>query len=414
MQEEKVFDFEKYIYDRLKEIDDLDERREAKKILWEGLGRLLRLTETKYRELEDRIYHELPMPENNYTITTALVSTEDYDPINGLLFPMDAFDFQHESASEENKACLYFYIEADDGICNRFLALEKIAGRYQKEDKEIPLTIKKNNKYLQKLAKLYETFTYNLIPWATVHTGYLERFFYLELSAEEKLSFDDIEIDWGEAGPYIRKDVFPLWNVEDMEFRMSDYMIPGLDGLYYEHCIKLDGKQEADGYLVNIHEDIINIRYEKGLIIIKTKKEEMGRYEGYHIHRCEKRKIKEIADNILNNERKDSFAARYQKQSGGFIQSRLEMMRRIHEIAGECGVVPEDFRIEEEAKGYYLEADMNRFIAEPSFPKDTRKNLVFYFKKTESKNYLYEAHIRYLLSELQLEYMEYHCVGMFI
>ena len=38
MVDEKRFDYDKYIQERLREIDDLDERREAKVLLAEGLG----------------------------------------------------------------------------------------------------------------------------------------------------------------------------------------------------------------------------------------------------------------------------------------------------------------------------------------------------------------------------------------
>ena len=43
-------DFERYIENRLKEIDDLDERRFAKAVLWDGLGKIMhRMEEEKYQ-----------------------------------------------------------------------------------------------------------------------------------------------------------------------------------------------------------------------------------------------------------------------------------------------------------------------------------------------------------------------------
>ncbi len=53
--EEYPFDFERYIEERLREIDDLDERRFAKKVLLDGLGRGIRCMEAKYKQLEQRI-----------------------------------------------------------------------------------------------------------------------------------------------------------------------------------------------------------------------------------------------------------------------------------------------------------------------------------------------------------------------
>ena len=47
MIEEYQFDYENYIQMRLKEIDDLDERRFAKELLLEGLAKVFACTEKK-------------------------------------------------------------------------------------------------------------------------------------------------------------------------------------------------------------------------------------------------------------------------------------------------------------------------------------------------------------------------------
>lgn len=384
----------------------MEERKEAKIILWEGIGKLFHYTETKYRELEDRIYHELPMPENHYAVATMLVEREDYDPINGLFFPMDTDD--PGGLGREKR--LRFYMEAGDSICQRALRSDGIEGELQGEGKKVRFRIKQDRRYLQRIAGLYETFIFNLVPWNTVHTGYLERFFYLEPVDGGEYEPDKLTVQWGEWEPYIRTGLIPLWNLEQIELRMSDYMVPGPDGIYYEHCIRLDDRRKEDGYLIRMYEDIVNIRYEETRIVIKTKKEEMGHYGGYRIHGIEEK----IEGNLLNNAKKSSFAARYQQRTGNFIQTRMDMLRRVNEIAGDRGIEAVDFCIEEKAGENYLQADMNCFLTEPSFPEDTRKYLVFYFQKKEGGGYLQETHIRYVLSELQLEYMEYCCIGKVI
>ena len=55
MTEEKEFDYENYIKRRLREIDDLDERRYAKELLLGSFGELAAWTEAKYKALEQRI-----------------------------------------------------------------------------------------------------------------------------------------------------------------------------------------------------------------------------------------------------------------------------------------------------------------------------------------------------------------------
>ena len=55
MFEERKFDYENYIQKRLKEIDNLDERKYAKELLLEGLANIFKWTEAKYAALEQRI-----------------------------------------------------------------------------------------------------------------------------------------------------------------------------------------------------------------------------------------------------------------------------------------------------------------------------------------------------------------------
>ena len=62
------FDYENYIQKRLKEIDDLDERRFAKELLTESLGKVLKCTESKYDALEKRIQNELDVPWKNFHV----------------------------------------------------------------------------------------------------------------------------------------------------------------------------------------------------------------------------------------------------------------------------------------------------------------------------------------------------------
>lgn len=55
---EYPFDYKRYIEKRLREIEDLEERRFAKTVLLEGLEKMIQCMEEKYRNLEQRIYNE--------------------------------------------------------------------------------------------------------------------------------------------------------------------------------------------------------------------------------------------------------------------------------------------------------------------------------------------------------------------
>lgn len=62
----------------------------------------------------------------------------------------------------------------------------------------------------------------------------------------------------------------------------------------------------------------------------------------------------------------------------------------------------------------YLAGDMNSFTGVRLFSNDQRKILLLRIRAEErhEEDYLYESQIRYILSQLQMEFLEYRCVGM--
>ena len=116
---EYPFDYDRYIKERLREIGDLDERRFAKEILLDGLGRVIRCMEQKYQKLEQRVYDEVETAANQYGIVTTIVQRKHYDPTNGTLFPVDERDLDgkmlSEDLSEDNRVFLgTIFLEADE------------------------------------------------------------------------------------------------------------------------------------------------------------------------------------------------------------------------------------------------------------------------------------------------------------
>lgn len=98
---EYPFDFERYIEERLREIDELDERKFVKKLLLEGLGKVIQCTEAKYQQLERRVYEELEITDNQYEAVLTIVKKNHYDPTNGTLFPVNDEDLDERILREK-------------------------------------------------------------------------------------------------------------------------------------------------------------------------------------------------------------------------------------------------------------------------------------------------------------------------
>ena len=132
MIDENKFDYETYIQEHLREIDDLDERKFAKKLLLESLEKIFSWTEKKYDELQQRVYNELKMTWEKFGIYTTVIDKKNYDALNNFWFPMCEEDI-HIAVCQTNTV---IYLMADDEACRQFFCQETIMGIEQESGKE--------------------------------------------------------------------------------------------------------------------------------------------------------------------------------------------------------------------------------------------------------------------------------------
>ena len=86
------------------------------------------------------------------------------------------------------------------------------------------------------------------MPWTTVNTGYLDKFYDIYAERQglpeeyaEKSFVADADIRFGKYGEMVHLDFMPLWNIESVTFDSMDFMVPCIDGIYYEHEFHLEG-----------------------------------------------------------------------------------------------------------------------------------------------------------------------------
>ena len=104
------------------------------------------------------------------------------------------------------------------------------------------------------------------------------------------------------------------------------------------------------------------------------------------------------------------------QQTGNFIQTPMELYRKIEEMSGTYNIIFLGYEITDHIEGSPIEGDMNAYIGTQVFSKDKRSILLFKFQKEEMAmgEYLYESQIRYILSQLQIEFLEYRCMGVMV
>ncbi|MDE7019207.1 MAG: hypothetical protein K2P65_16825, partial [Lachnospiraceae bacterium] len=191
---------------------------------------------------------------------------------------------------------------------------------------------------------------------------------------------------------------------------------PCIDEVFYEHIFYLPQEQaQGDGYLIEAGEEILSIRYEKNKIVLKTEKESLENVFLYRLYQQEAEASIGYHYPVLTNYKKDSMAIRYSQQTGNFIQSPLELYRKIEEMSGSYHINVLGYEITSHADGDLLHGDMNAFTGTKVFGNDKRSILLFKIQEDEEEtDYLYEAQIRYILSGLQMEFLEYRCAGVLV
>lgn len=415
MMDEKQFDYENYIQKRLREIDDLDERKYAKELLLEGLGKVFKWTEAKYGALEQRIQRELDMPGERFGTFMTIVDRKDYDPINPFWFPVCEEDIK----DSKEPGCETVYLMADEEGIKEFLKLETVDGIEESSGKTIHFQIRKAARYEKSVKGLYRLFAGNHIPWQSIHMGHLDRFF--DLIPQEDIAPDaGVSINWGAWEAQVKREMLPLWNIQRIELDSQEFRVPCIDEVFYEHVLYLPDEQVVeDGYLIDTREDILSIRYEENRVLIKTEHESLKNAVCYRLHQKEPAASFGYEYPVLSNIRNNNLAVRYLHQTGNFLQTPLELHRKIMEMAGGFKIELLGYEIAGRDEkiivaGKILSGDMNGFIRTQVFPDDKRNILLLRIHMEEKQGYLWESQVRYILSQLQMEFMEYRCMGVLV
>ena len=101
---ESITDLQQHIRKRLTEIEDLDERKDAREILLEGLVPIFERMEKRYLDLENQIKREIEIPNEKYAVSMTVINQKDYEPINGTLYPVVPALLNEDKEQEKQEA----------------------------------------------------------------------------------------------------------------------------------------------------------------------------------------------------------------------------------------------------------------------------------------------------------------------
>ena len=414
------FDIKKYVKDRLSEIKEEDEYIFAKSVLYDGLYRMSEVFEERYKSLYKKVYDELESKEESYEIAILLLSKNENTFLR-MFFPISDLDVIEDKEADIKEECMEdknsiktVYLNATDSVCKAFLQENiRVSFTNNKEKHTLLVQPKKALRYRKEVGKLYETFSYNGLRWNTVNTAYLDRFFDIDLSGLPQ-NARDVEVDYGKYADMIEEELYPVWNIEKNVFKSSTFLSPSKDGLYYEREMIRQKDKEIILRLIQKTGGMVGIRQEEEKIIVKSYEESYSDLEGYNIFDIRYTK-EELPIGLISNKRKEGMIGRLLNKAKEKIHTEAEIERIIEELdIGEyvslksCERLATNKAFLEEMK---ILPDMSNFTNENFQLTDESPKLILRFLRNSDSN-LCEAMVRYAISQLQISFDEYICIGV--
>ena len=430
-----------FLKDRINSIIDPDQKKYLYDILHDVFEGYAKYSDDKYNELENRIKDELPDDFDNYYIYTAVTARADLNKLSDFWF--EAVEFSDTGGNfTELSAAVRVFANCGYEIIKPYL--NQVITADVKTDKNeyaaVSLRIGFSKVYQDKIKRLYELFALNGKPWLTINCPFLFKFLDLtDIGGVIPPNETIIGYSLKNSGlsKYILNDMVLLWNVQGYatksgvgKYEEKDPEInffPAENMVLYEHQIKV--KYPKSGYLFygeNLKNFYSQAHREKTNVISVIS--EVMEPEDIFVCRIANsndgfgRDAVESPFAPQSNVREMRYADRQaNRRRAIFTRGEIERIcRSYRDISGSlrlAGVFIDDIDHIDHIDGndaaredYF---DLNYFI-ETRQMDGSRKRLVFKFNALDRSDiFLYEK-MWFLVSELQLYYNEYKCVGQII
>lgn len=414
----KDFDFRKYMNEQLLEISDEQTRKEIREAIKHLLIPFYDYAEEGYHQLEQRFRKEEETKKEMYQIRIGIckrAQIDTTDPVMHLMKLEDKEKIQVNSAQimeamSKKKSLRLFtvFIEKDVLALNRLLKEKrKYQGTIKTEYGEYQgiFSLKKNTEYLQKIEEVYQVFLKNNQVWRTVPEMYLHKMFDVYFDSgivpeEEKIL--DIKIDFQEWNPYVHYDYVPLWNLCCDTYKTSAYPELCIDKINYIHTVFGEKLQQDTEYMVVNTEDMRYAKRQGRDFIIVCDEEKPIAWKLLSF--C-------YGETVYENYEKELFHSGT-KQYDKTIRTKGEIRKLIDSLEASrylklTEIEKGESLLLEEKETY----EMDAFLMDEIRVGENKCNLIFEFVPEDRDFYLNRDIMSYIVSRLQWELPEYHCIG---
>ena len=423
------FDIEKYIRQRIPELDNLENRELFKVIVGNSTLELYNHIKEEYAALEQRVFDETPRAARLPDLITCVIPAEKYDVTDENLFPIFPEDLKKVEVDaqemiynlQKNKEVFLYtcMIQAD------FLELKKLLqssrsfkGVIENEYGETPaeFIVKPNERYIKKIEELYHIAKLNYMPWRSQNTAYLFKLFDVYVVKiedwDQQLEVKKVTIEFDEFSEKILYEPLPLWNIRPVMIKANAYPQPAVDRKYFEHYLYAKQFDEAHEYLLRRTDFIIrNIRRQAGDWYIICDSDAPGDWEFYEFAPAPN--AKNYENPLLSNEQNQSFSRDMIEYFGQRIKTRTELNRFLNSF--KCSEYLTFVEANVTSKPRLIETySTEKFIDYEYRMGDRAQFLELAFRPKDEDFYLNRDLMSFLVTAVQHFFPEYQCVGKLV
>ena len=431
-------DMRQYIAQRLNDMKSIQEKNLLRDIMEDIFIPLYNHTEVQYDQLEARIKNEMPLIAESYVIWNTMMPRGNAQG-NQYMFPMLDNDLQMpeiemsgllDRLRQDGEIRLdSVFMQADYLVCREIENNKEIFRgtlKAQGDNFQIGIRLKPSKRYIQRIENLYKLFVSNSIPWQTVNSPYVFKMFdviMVRIDANEQnlakykkanTLATDYTIDCGKYEQYIRKAVTPVWNVSKQMLKSEDFPLAALDKVNYEYVFDLTEQGTEHGYLADYRNaNIVAVRREENMLIVTSSSKTGVKWDIYKVAKRKEYATDIFQYDLMNNTQSDSFTARMMAHYGTVIKSNAELHRLLASYdVSEYLTLDSVQVISGMIDGETYE--VNRFIKDEIRDPIASKSLLMRFKPIKRNSYILRDVMSFLVSQTQMIYPEFNCVGVMI
>lgn len=422
------FDLASYVSDRALELQNLEDRTFYKTVVEKMMLELFQHIKDQQVGLENRIFSEIKAEKYAYAIYIGLIDREHYDASDEFLAPIcpsdvivDPISVADALDTESLKSLSTIFVQHTTQEVQRFGATKQIfQGTIQTDTGEYQafFTVKPSERYLEKIAALYQIYLNNHIPWSTVCSAYLHKMFDVFLDRAEGLDKKcdakilSVKVDFGSYEEFVKRNIIPLWNLPVVQKNTSVYPVPCADHTHFEHIIFAHRLKAGCRYLVkNDTPSLQGTRYLNGDLYITCANAQPAAWELFQVN------PKPLRTNypypILSNQPKECFSADLKEYYRQGVKTKGELRRVIESYGYERIVEFQDSELRSAMTTPSLTYNMDGFITDEFRTRRNRDVLLLRFGAVDPENYLNTDIMSFLVTQAQKLFPEYECRGMF-